>query len=347
MGEMVQQEISVVGVPERDHAGEDLDQWLLAGMVAFLEVSPKSGCEVRCKTIIRSWERDSFILVDKPKVKVRRSHRCALRFMRDGVVWGFYTFISDPSPDRAGKLMRLTWPKEIQHVHLRRYERVKVSIPCSFHLEDGSVHQAMVQDMSYGGCCILSDALLWEGMKIMMNLTLPDGIQIEELALEVKNRRPGNVGEGSYGCAFVDEKEAERSGMGMFINRIITMERGQAGGAFQVLLLTGEEKEATILQEAADDASLNIRKVNGVVDLFHHIRVHIPIAVFVNAVQRDMSALDICRILRGTQGIEAIQVVVYGGEAGQMQEKAIAAGASAYLDDLSDSESIQSFLSEK
>ncbi|HPO14287.1 MAG TPA: PilZ domain-containing protein [Candidatus Hydrogenedentes bacterium] len=347
MGETLQQDLSGVSIPEDEHDSQGLDQCLEVGTVVFIELNPKSGCAMRYKTAIRGWERDSFLLVDKPGINVRRSQACAVRFMQDGVVWGFYTLISDPSPDREDRMIRLAWPKEVQHVHLRRHERIKVTIPCVIKMVDGSVSEGMIQDMSYGGGCIVSEVRAWEGMKIWLSFTLPDGVQVEALPMQVKNRRPGNGAESFLGCAFVDEKEAERSGIGMFVNRMITMERGQAAAHAHVLLLSGVEEELGILQESVGNPAMVVRSVNGVVDLFHQIRVHIPQAVFINAVQRDMSAFDICRILRGTAGLEGIQIAVYGGELGQVQEKAVAAGASLYLGELTDSLAIQAIFSGK
>ncbi len=348
MGELVQ--MGSVDSESTDDAQElhELGECLDVGTIAFLELNPKSGCPMRQKTVIRGWEPESFLLVDKPNANIRRSQPCALRFMQDGVVWGFYTLISDPSPDRSDRMIALAWPKEVQHVHLRRHERLKVVIPCTVKLLDGSVIQASVQDMSYGGCCILSDARLWEGMKIWLNFTLPDGVAVEELPLLVKNRRSANGEECFLGCAFVDEKEAERSGIGMFVNRMLTFERGQAAAKALWLILSEAEEDIDLLRAAAGGLSTGIRLVNGVVDLFHQIRLQIPLVVFINAAQKNMRALDICQILRNTPGLEAVKLVVYGGHpAAQMNEKMAAAGVCACLKDLSNPAALGPFFSDQ
>jgi len=348
MSELMQKRVLPLDFIQDEQKEEDLCQFLEVGTTAFLEIGPKSGCPQRYKTTIRGWEQGLFLLVDRPFINagvlLRRGQPSALRFIREGVVWGFYTTISDPSPDRAEQMVLLAWPKEARHVHLRRYDRIRVLIPCSFHLLDGNMHPGIVQDMSYGGCCLETDTRLWEGMGIWLNFMLPDGMAMEELPLCVRNHHAENNGKILYGCAFTDEKEAEHSGIGLFINRKITMERGQAGVKAQCLLLSEAEEDLHHLRETADTSSLDIRRVNGLVDLFYQIRVQIPIAIFINSAQRNISALNICRILRSTSGLDAIKLIVYGNQTGHDRENCLAAGVSCCLPDLSDSGRIQSVL---
>lgn len=343
------QEVTTVTVSEKEHQREVLCENLEVGAVTFLELNPKSGCPSRYKTVIRGWEESEFLLLDKPGLNtglmLRHGQPCALRFIRDGVVWGFYSTISDPSPDRADRMIRLAWPKEIQHIHLRRHERVRVSIPCSFSMKDGNVFEAAIQDLSSGGCRILSKASLWEGMKIWLTFMLPDGDQVEELPVEVKNHHAMKGDGASFGCAFADGKDVERLRIAMFVNRVITIERGNVTANAPVILLLGTEEDVHILKIAMGDTPFELYRPNGIVDLFHQVRMHFPGAVLIGAVQQDMSAVDICHVLRNTKGLESVQVVIFGGKQEQLCAKALDAGASYYLKDLSDSSLLKEIVS--
>ncbi len=335
----------VAELPEDSHA---LERELAVGTMAFLDINPRSGTPTRCRTAIRGWNPGHSVYVDKPSAKsgimLRHNQPCALRFIRDGVVWGFLSNIRDPAPERADRVLRLGWPLECSHLHLRRFERVRVSIPCSIDFTDGSSVQASIRDISCGGCGLVTDVPLAHGSQFSLTFTLPDGLLVESIGAEVRNVRPISSSECLYGCQFSNLQEYERSGIGLFVVKALTLERGHEKTSARVLLLSNDQRDADTMRVAASGTDYEIVLAQSVVDLFFQMRAFPPRALLIHARQTLLPADEVCRVVKQTPGFDRLPVIVYGNEAALIREAVCATGATLYMEELSDSPVIRSLL---
>lgn len=341
---------SSVESPNLANEEHPLEQQLAVGAIAFLDVNPMSGAPVRCRTAIRGWNTGRSVFIDKPSpqsgIVLRHNQSCALRFIRDGIVWGFLSNILDQVPDRAERVLRLGWPMECSHLHLRRFERVRVSIPGVIEFRDGSTCQATIRDISSGGCALVTDTPLAHGSCFTMSFTLPDGLAVENIGTDVRNVRPLSGAECLYGCQFSDIQEYERSGIGLYVVKALTLDRNTEPTPARVLLLSSMSGDAEMIRAAAKGAGYEIVQASSVVDLFFQLRAFPPRALLIHARQVELAAAEICRVVKQASGFERLPVIIYGNEAALIRDAAIAAGASLYMEELTDSPIIRALLSQ-
>lgn len=111
----------------------------------------------RQATHVIGWEKDVFILtravyVKGRPTKIKGGDVCKVRFLKDGVAYGFATEVITvqffPYP-----LMFLKFPTEVSCLKLRVAQRYKTDLPATFSEAAGSlICDAVIIDLSEGGC---------------------------------------------------------------------------------------------------------------------------------------------------------------------------------------------------
>ncbi len=111
-------------------------------------------------THLVGWEPDVCLITgvvqssgNTPKLKV--NDYCKMRFLKDGIAYGFETKIIaisyNPLP-----LMFTQYPKDVQNYAVRKFDRLKVNLPaCLSVLGDRHMMDATITDISAGGCGLL------------------------------------------------------------------------------------------------------------------------------------------------------------------------------------------------
>lgn len=285
------------------------------GLLTFLDLDPRGRSPIRHKTVLRGWDVDEFLLLEKNMGRdlliARAGHSCVVRFMRDGAVWAFHTAITDVTSGRAGYLIRVAWPEECFRISLRRHERIKVAAPCIVRAPDGFQARATLLDLSNSGCCLSSSEDIEAAAGMTISFTLPDGLVIEDEPIVIRNRRASDADSFRYGCEFANTSAGEQSGVGLYVSKMLAQQREDTGN--YILLVSQTPSDADVLQPLCIESGCTISIATSILDACHQIRALRPNIVLINEEQRIASANVLCEIIRGAPGYETLPISIYGG----------------------------------
>ena len=322
---------------------QKLESNIEVGLAIFLEVEPRSLEPARHRTILRGWESQHWLLLEKDSGRelliARIGQPCVVRFMSAGAVWAFNTAIADFSSGRMGHLIRVKWPRECYCIVLRRHERLALAVPCMVHAPGGSETRATLLDLSVSGCCFSSNANLETDSNMAITFMLPGGIVVEEEPILIRNRQSETLNQYKYGCEFCDPATGERAGINLFINRTLAQQRERCDK--HVLLVTDQPSDAETLQELSIETGCPVTVANGVMDACHQIRVSRPLLILVNSDFQEMAAPAFCALVRGTPGCDTLPTGIYGGPEMELQQQS---GGILWLPDLSATAHLRSLL---
>lgn len=123
------------------------------------QVSVETSDGQHLGTRLLGWEQPAFLITgmlnaDGKQVSLSTGERCKIRFLKDGVAYGFETTVTraffQPHP-----VIFLKYPTTIEHVQIRRFYRIKTNIFA--RLLDGNgacVGEGMIIDICGGGCAM-------------------------------------------------------------------------------------------------------------------------------------------------------------------------------------------------
>ena len=308
----------VAEAPSRTpNAVEKLDHYLEVGDPIFLDLNSGVGKMERYRTVLRGWETGTFLMIEKPVPKgylsLRAGQHCAVRFIKDGQIWGFMSYIMDAGPKAEGRILAIKWPWRATCVQARRYERVAVRIPCVIDLADGSRLKDTMCDLSVGGCRIHSKVQVTERTKLLVSFQLPDSAHVENLAAVVRGPSEDERSNGvAYGCEFLDKEESEGYGIGLFVVRTLAQTRGEPIAHPVFLVLSEILGDACDLRGAIGDASrCEVLSATGFVDAAYRLRSTPPKALFVRADHKELPGDTICTVVKHTEGLESIPILFH------------------------------------
>lgn len=122
-----------------------------------LTLSVESYYKTHHSTQVLGWEKDIFLLTKAiyahgKAVEMQKSDSCKVRFLKDGIAYGFVADIVAvqfyPFP-----LLFLKYPDKIETMKLRVAPRYKINLPASFSDASGAlIAESTMIDISEGGC---------------------------------------------------------------------------------------------------------------------------------------------------------------------------------------------------
>lgn len=87
--------------------------------------------------------------------KLKVNDHCRMRFLKDGIAYGFETKILAVSYNPL-PLMFSRYPKDIQKFAVRKFDRIKVNLPACLSVMGGKeIMDATITDISAGGCGLI------------------------------------------------------------------------------------------------------------------------------------------------------------------------------------------------
>lgn len=333
-----------------DHNGcaMALERCLKVGMEVFLDASPGNPNSKRFAARLRGWELGHYILVGlipgSIAPAIRQGKDCVIRFMHEGEVWGFSAIFAEQGMNAGFPLIQLYWPREVARVQVRKHERVAIQTPCAIELEDGGSRSATIDDLSGGGCSLLVDSEIEVGAILRLTFRMPDGGQVSRRPVVVRNRRP-IPGRGiKYGCQF-QAAEDKDYGIQLFVARKIATERGESVPHPQILVLSRNELDVEMVQQALASSPFEVIEAAGILDLGYRLHSCAAVAILISFEQRELSAIEILPLIRQSPGLAEIPLFMYGGGAG-LKDQALSMGATLCLADLSETPRILPYLPE-
>lgn len=323
-----------------------LERCLKVGMEVFLDASPGNPNSKRFSARLRGWELGHYILVGLPQGTVVSSARpgkaCVIRFMHEGEVWGFSAVFAEQGMNAGFPLIQMYWPREVARVQVRKHERVAIQTPCTIELTDGQRISATIGDLSGGGCSLHAGSEFDVGATLYLTFRMPDGGQVNRRPVIVRNRRPA-PGQGvKYGCQFQAAEEKDH-GIQLFVARKIAIDRGESAPHPQVLVLSRNEQDVELAQQALGGSRYEVIEAAGILDLGHRLHSCEAVAILISFEQRELSAIEVLRLIRQSPGMDTIPLFIYGGGA-ELQDQALKMGATLCLNDLSETQRILPYL---
>lgn len=291
----------------------DLESLFSVGCPAVIHTSPGDRDEKRFPTAVRGWFEGNYVLLDRPIVDetvapFAKSQRCLVRFLSEGKACGFPCTLLK-NGDNVSPYLRVSWPRKIECVGIRKHERVEIRVPCKIRRENQHDLEGETIDLSAGGCGIWTETRIAPDTLVRLSFSLPDASTISEARARLRSVRA--VGRGFLiGCMFEEDEEA-RTACDFFVST--TVER-MRGGKHQrrALLLESEDVRADGTRAKLEQKGYRVITVSCIVDAFFSLRMAFPSCFWIGAEQPEMPALDICRILRETKGFDSLPVYVIG-----------------------------------
>lgn len=315
----------------------NLERFFEVGAVMMLhtDVNRKDG--PRYRSVLRGWRKGSHILLDRPKtehgsfVALLEGQEVVLRFLHEGQACAYNAHVIDWDTRRHNPYMRVTWPRELQYVAFRRFERIKVEFACQLFRPDGTRMAAEIRDLSMGGCAVHAPAAVNEGSTILLEFDLPDGVQVKGAKAVVKSARDLG-GKWFLGCEF-PEPGPGNSELSFYVTANLERTRGGAPdeGVRRVLVIDADAEFATRLRTAFDKRGVDVVIAEHPLDAFHRLRAALPLAVVASVPLPGLDGLEVCRLLRSHRDFKALPFYLYGGEGADLADKAHKAGAQGYF----------------
>lgn len=316
---------------------KEIERFLGVGTILVFHTEPNRRDGPRHKTVLRGWRKPSHLLVDRPKidsglfVALQEGQQCVIRFVHDGLACAFDSVVIDWDTRRSNPYLRITWPQEIQYVQFRKFERVKFTFPCTVQTEDGAVFNGEIRDISAGGCGLVCPSFdRDEAKNVYLSFTMPDGVTVEGVKAEVRSQRKG--ADGMFlGVEYLPRQERALNDIMFFVTSRLDRSKGSDQPAPRVLVIDSDGDFAARLRRCFERRNTDVICATGTLDGLCALRNTPPKALLVSAAMTDLPAVELCRLIRATKSLEDLQVYVYGGDPGQLEQLVRGVGANGYF----------------
>lgn len=175
-------------------------------------------------THLIGWEQGQYLITgivqsEGKTGQVKVNDHCKMRFMKEGIAYGFETKIISinfkPFP-----IMFCQYPKEVEHFAVRKFTRIKVSIPAQFLQANGNViTAATVTDISAGGCGLTIPTLVAEELSAESTYQIAFNLMDSDVKLScvIRKMRPSNVTH-MLGIEFINLSSKENDRIKLFLD---------------------------------------------------------------------------------------------------------------------------------
>jgi c-di-GMP-binding flagellar brake protein YcgR len=227
---------------------QDVERYLNVGTPAILHTEPHRKDGPRYRTVIRGWQKGSYVMLDMPaddEIALVRGQPCVVRFVADGDACGFDARAQNWG-SRIHPYFRVNWPRHIEVVSVRKHERIEAMLPCTIVLDDESSQEGEIRDLSGGGCGVFLSQPQPVGARLRACFRLPDGTNIENLACAVRNVRPDPAG-AFHGCEFEEDQTGARNDLDFFVSTTLERLRVTTRATQRVLFLANDPEDVAVL----------------------------------------------------------------------------------------------------
>ncbi len=313
---------------------EAVEKFLAVGAVATLNSNPGAAEGQRFRTAIRGWKRGEYIILDKPSgdagiLNLREHQHCVVHFFSEGMACGFDAEILDGLRLTRGMEFSVSWPARIHSTPVRKFERVKMSLPCSLTDDRGTSCAGEVQDLSEGGCLVRANIPFAKGAILTLRITLPDGVVLENMHAEVRNVRLASEG-AMVGCAFRELTADMRGAIGFHVSSAFAHMRETHDAVRRVLLLQETKESTPALTQGVTRHRWELVSAVGLVEgLYRFQLLHPQVLLVDHRLQPD--AAGIAAAVLKSHSAENVLVFLYGGPAAEMKPLAEQAGLSGHV----------------
>lgn len=312
-----------------------IETYLREGAIVVLHLDPHEKPGPQFRATVRAWHESSDIELEWPEaasllLDKKKGQPCVVRFVSEDHACAFDSCILAWGEPQKDSYCLITWPEKLQVVPFRRHQRIKVTISCRFKVGD-TVHKGEVRDLSIGGCGLCAPVAVPTGARLKLTFVLPDGLPLENVQAIVRDERQMS-GQTFMACKFSDNQEHVQGDIAFFVSSAILLERGlePKDVRFHVLIIDENSAVADDLRRVLEKRGWYVFVASGTIEGLQHLQVARPVALLVSQEQRDLTGLDVARLMKSTHGYEQLPIFVYGADLG-IKDKAAQAGVSEYF----------------
>lgn len=329
------------------HLGsKDIERFLEVGARAFLDSDPMAKDAKRQEAMIVGWRREAYILFEMPlgndaSRPLRQNRLCVIRYMSNGRACAFEANVLDWRVDKSYPVFRVSWPHEIRYMNLRRHPRIATDLLCEASINNRTNVWGNLLDISLGGCRFYVPVAVRRDARIAVSFTLPNGVELGGVAAEVRHTYLSREGMGvGAQCDFSRLADGHRRALEFFIQTTVERQGAQGVTAPRVLFLDRNREQVAAIEPFLKRRRVDVLVASELIEGIGWLQVSGPAAMFINAEQGEMSALDVCRLIKNTATFKNMPVVIYGGNDPLLKQLATSAGAMGYFPNLSDDEAL-------
>lgn len=325
---------------------KDITRFLRVGTRAFLDSDPSATESKRQESMLVGWRKDAYILFEMPLAgeqsrPLRQNRLCVNRFMLDGRACAFESHILDWRVDKSYPIYRVSWPQEVRYVNLRRHERIKTDLLCEVNLNNRTSVWGNLLDISMGGCRFYVPVAVRRDVKLTVSMTLPNGVEMSNLRAEVCHTYQEREGMGvGVQCDYSRLDDSVRRALEFFVRTTVERQGSQAQAMPRVLFIDSNPAKVASIEPFFRQRSMEVLVATELVEGIGWLQMAGPAAMFISAEQGEMSALDLCRLVKNTITFKKLPVVIYGGDDPLLKQRATSAGAMGYFPNLGDDEQL-------
>jgi hypothetical protein len=185
---------------------------------------------------VRGWRENRYIITDVPQiqgeeVRVAPQTGCNVRFVKDGVVMLFDTYV-EYYYSQASSFMAIEYPRKFEKIKLRKHDRYRANAPAKFsQMSAGATTNGngIIRDLSMEGGLLCHKIPLIKGNKAKMSFSLGE-IKVDEIDVLVQNIRKNPKSQSEplvTGIKFLKPPEAVLDFLRQFIETRVTDRRAE------------------------------------------------------------------------------------------------------------------------
>ena len=303
----------------------DLEPFVSVGCPVVFHSDPFSKEAPRYLTIIRGWRKPSYLLIDRPKITgryaaIRGNQPCVVRFVREGKACAFDSLVLDWDTRQHNAYCRIEWPRSVKVVAFRKFERVKVQLPCRLKV-GAATYAAEIHDLSIGGCRLQTTKPIEAGAKAKLHFTLPDGSLIDPVECVIRNAQDVR-GETYLGCEFPEGQVCVESHIAFFITTTLERAGVHTSRGNEILVIDEDPVHVAELRRIFQDRGYTALVSAGMMDGLVRLRAAPPDAVLMSQSQKELSGLLAARLISMTPGLESLPIFLHDAREDSLADQA-------------------------
>lgn len=320
---------------------KNVEAYLAVGVTAVFDLDPNRKDGPRCKTVVRGWRKPGHIMVDRPKsasglgfAALQEGQPCVVRYLHEGQACAFDSMILEWDTRHYNPCLRIAWPKRIEHVAFRKYERIKLQISCIIEWPNGVKSEGGLRDLSMGGCGVVCDCPPPHEGTVALSFVLPDGTSITGLRTTVRSERELGPNAWFMGCEYQPGQESDENNLAFFVTS--TLERCRSGTdcesrSQRVLIVDSNPDMSQRIRRNLETRGFEVVLADNTVDAMYRLRMTPPAAVLLSQTLSDLAGLEVCRVIKTHKDMNTLPVYVYGGEPNNLEVLVREAGGTGYF----------------
>lgn len=293
-----------------------LDRVLYVGQRVFFYPEPLRKAAHSIDAVIRGWQAGGYILAElvgprQRAAALRQGGPCSIRFLKEGTACAIDSEVVDIQLLSQRPTVRVAWTDRVRTASLRRSERIDLTLPCEATVR-GRAYEGKVRDMSTGGIGILLECPAEVGEKVKLSCRLPDGFELIGTPMIVRNIRREPDGRGLFGCAFAEERGRDAQAAGFYVTSTLMRMRGAVDDASTVLILDHDAIATALMQKRLQEFGVQCEVLPNLLDGVFRARLRAPVAILARYDWGDITATEVCRLLRMGPALRDTAIFVYG-----------------------------------